>query len=84
MDQPPLPLFLFEAASVMLPQGVRRRVRTFYSLAPHPWPDSFSPNPSQQEVMDALRDLGRTGLATLKKELGARASRDLTPSSRQA
>ena len=64
---------LFEAASVMLPQGVRRRVRTFYSLAPHPWPDIFSPNPSQQEAIDALRDLGRTGLATLKKELGARA-----------
>ena len=68
---------LFEAASVMLPQGVRRRVRTFYSLAPEPWPDSFSPNASQQQTVDTLRKLGRSALTTLKKELGARVQQRL-------
>ncbi len=62
---------LFEAASVMLPQGVRRRVRTFYSLNPRS--GSFSPTPAQQDVVDVLKKLGRSGLAALKKELGDRA-----------
>ena len=68
---------LFEAASVMLPQGVRRRVRTFYSLAPAPRPDSFSPNDSQQEALDALKELGRSQLPALRKELGGRAQQRL-------
>ena len=68
---------LFEAASVMLPQGVRRRVRTFYSLAPHPWPDSFSPNSSQQEIVDILQKLERSVLPSLKKQLGAKAQQRL-------
>ena len=67
----------FEAASVMLPQGVRRRVRTFYSLSPHPWPDSFSPNAQQQEAVATLRKLGRSEMSALKKELGARAQQKL-------
>ena len=62
---------LFEAASVMLPQGVRRRVRTFYSLTPRP--GSFSPTPAQQDVVNVLKKLGRSVLAALKKELGDRA-----------
>jgi len=68
---------LFEAASVMLPQGVRRRVRTIYSLSPHPRPDSFSANAQQQETIDALQELGRSVLSVLKKELGARAQQRL-------
>lgn len=68
---------LFEAASVMLPQGVRRRVRTLYSLTPDPWPDSFSPNTQQKETVEALQRLGRSEFAALKKELGARAQQRL-------
>ena len=68
---------LFEAASVMLPQGVRRRVRTFYSLAPAPWPYSFSPNDSQRKALDTLEKLGRSQLPALRRELGGRAQQRL-------
>ena len=64
---------LFEAAALMLPHGFRRKVRTFYSLNPEPWPDSFVPSESEKKALDALADVGRTEIAGLKGKLGPRA-----------
>ena len=64
---------LFEAAALMLPHGFRRKVRTFYSLNPGPWPDSFVPSESEKTALDALADVGRTEIAGLKGKLGPRA-----------
>ena len=64
---------LFEAAALMLPHGFRRKVRTFYSLNPEPWPDSFVPSESEKKTLDALADVGRTEIAGLKGKLGPRA-----------
>ena len=64
---------LFEAAALMLPHGFRRKVRTFYSLNPEPWPDSFVPSESEKKTLDAFADVGRTEIAGLKGKLGPRA-----------
>ena len=64
---------LFEAAALMLPHGFRRKVRTFYSLNPEPWPDSFVPSESEKKTLDAFADVGPTEIAGLKGKLGPRA-----------
>ena len=64
---------LFEAAALMLPHGFRRKVRTFYSLNPGPWPDSFVSSESEQKALDALAETGRTEIAGLRGKLGPRA-----------
>ena len=64
---------LFEAAALMLPHGFRRKVRTYYSLNPGPWPDSFIPSESEKKAMDALAETGKTEIAGLKGKLGPRA-----------
>ena len=57
----------------MLPHGFRRKVRTFYSLNPEPWPDSFVPSESEKKTLDAFADVGPTEIAGLKGKLGPRA-----------
>ncbi len=64
---------LFEAAALMLPHGFRRKVRTFYSLNPDSWPDSFVPSESEKKALDALAEVGPTEIAGLKGKLGPRA-----------
>ena len=64
---------LFEAAALMLPHGFRRKVRTFYSLNPGSWPDSFVPSESEKKALDALAEVGKTQIAGLKGKLGPRA-----------
>ena len=63
---------LFEAASVMLPHGFRRRIKTYYSPNSSPLPESFVPTDSEKKVLAVLAQSGRTEISALRKRLGPR------------
>ncbi len=62
---------LFDATALMLPAGFRRRILTFFSIAPvcHDKPSS----PGQKRVFDYVQRRGTVELESMKKGLGVKA-----------
>ena len=64
---------LFEACSVMLPQGFRRRVKTYYSPTGKPPPPDFQPTETEEKALRILAESGRITPTALRKQLRLRS-----------
>ena len=68
---------LFDSVALMLPPGFRRRVLTYLSLGSNKDNTSAPLTPIQDKVMEYVRSKEQVELGTLKKSLGAKATRSV-------